>query len=60
MKKLFALVVIAAAFASCGGGKTEEVKTDSAAVAPAVDTTKKADSAVAPAVDSTKADSTKK
>lgn len=59
MKKLFALVVIAAAFASCGGGKTEEVKTDSAVVAP-IDSTKKVDSTVAPAVDSTKADSTKK
>jgi uncharacterized protein YcfL len=59
MKKLFFVFAIATAFVACNSGETKEATADTtdvvntAAVAPAVDTTAKVDTAAA-AVDTTK------
>jgi len=62
MKKFLSVIVIAVSLASCGGGSSD-AKTDSAAVAPIVDSTNaaidstanKADSAIKATADTAKA-----
>ncbi len=63
MKKVFAILVVAATFASCGGGENKDTKTDSTVV-KTDSTTMKTDSTKVDSIkvksDTTKTDTTKK